>query len=239
MSLLRAEGLTRRFGGIVAVNAISFELREGQMLSVIGPNGAGKTTLFNLISGHDRPDAGTVRFDGAVTTAWSPERLARHGLARTFQHGRVFANLSVRDNVLLGAHARLRVARPGLPLIGAMRELAAAMLRPAAVRAEEAAVNRGGGGDPGAVRRPAAAADRSAGLFAVLCQPPPGRDRAGAGAAAAAAAAGRADGGDERDRDGGDAGDHRRAEGARADDPADRAQARAGDAAVGLGDHHG
>ena len=142
MTLLRAENLTRRFGGITAVNDIGFELREGQMLSIIGPNGAGKTTLFNLLSGHDRPNGGTVQFDGANVTGWTPERLARRGLARTFQHGRVFANLSVRDNVLLGAHARLHVARLGWPLLGALRELAAAMLRPAPVRAEEAALNR-------------------------------------------------------------------------------------------------
>ena len=142
MTLLRAQNLTRRFGGITAVNDIGFELREGQLLSVIGPNGAGKTTLFNLLTGHDRPDTGAVQFDGADVTGWSPERLARSGLARTFQHGRVFANLSVRDNVLMGAHSRLCVARPGLPVLGALRELAGAMLRPAAVRAEEAELHR-------------------------------------------------------------------------------------------------
>jgi branched-chain amino acid transport system ATP-binding protein len=140
--LLQAQGLVRRFGGLTAVNGIGFALREGELLSVIGPNGAGKTTLFNLLTGHDRPDAGTVRFAGEDVTGWRPERLAGRGLARTFQHGRVFANLSVRDNVLMGAHSRLRVARPGLPLLGALRELAGAMLRPAAVREEEAALQR-------------------------------------------------------------------------------------------------
>ena len=138
--LLHAEGLVRRFGGITAVNGISFAVREGELLSVIGPNGAGKTTLFNLLTGHDRPDAGVVRFAGQDVTFWPPERLAAFGLARTFQHGRVFANLSVRDNVLMGAHGRLRVARPGLPILGALRELAGAMLRPSAVREEEAAL---------------------------------------------------------------------------------------------------
>ncbi len=83
-----------------------------------------------------------MHFAGVDITNWPPERLAAHGMARTFQHGRVFANLSVRDNVLMGAHTRLAVARTGLPLFGALRELAAAMLRPAAVRAEEAALHR-------------------------------------------------------------------------------------------------
>ena len=139
-ALLQVEGMTRRFGGITAVRDIGFSLHEGEMLSIIGPNGAGKTTLFNLISGHDRPDAGRVRFGGTDVTGWAPERLAGEGLARTFQHGRVFANLSVRDNVAVGAHSRLRVTRRGLPLLGALRELAQAMLRPNAVRAEEAAL---------------------------------------------------------------------------------------------------
>ena len=77
---------------------------------------------------------------GTDVTGWAPERLAGQGLARTFQHGRVFANLSVRDNVAVGAHSRLRVTRRGPPLFGALRELAEAMLRPGAVRAEEAAL---------------------------------------------------------------------------------------------------
>ena len=138
--LLETQGLTRRFGGITAVDGIGFSLHEGEMLSIIGPNGAGKTTLFNLISGHDRPDAGSVRLAGVDVTGWPPERLAGQGMARTFQHGRVFANLSVRDNVAVGAHSRLRVTRRGLPLLGALRELVDAMVRPGAVRAEEAAL---------------------------------------------------------------------------------------------------
>ena len=140
--LLTVRNLRRAFGGVRAVKDATLDLREGELLSVIGPNGAGKTTLFNLISGHDRPDNGTVHFAGMDVTGWPPERLAARGLARTFQHGRVFANLTVRDNVLLGAHTRLRVARPGLPLLGAVRELLAALVRPAAVQAEEAVLNR-------------------------------------------------------------------------------------------------
>ena len=139
-ALLEVQNLSRRFGGITAVSDVSFALHEGEMLSIIGPNGAGKTTLFNLVSGHDRPDGGRVRLGGTDVTGWAPERLAGHGLARTFQHGRVFANLSVRDNVAVGAHSRLRVARRGPFLLGALRELAAAMLRPATVLDEEAAL---------------------------------------------------------------------------------------------------
>jgi len=139
--LLCLLGVTRRFGGITAVKSADLDLHEGEVLSVIGPNGAGKTTLFNLISGHDRPDGGTIRFAGADITGLSPERIAGRGIARTFQHGRVFANLSVRDNVLVGAHRRLHVARAGLPLLGPLRELLMALIRPPAVRAEERALH--------------------------------------------------------------------------------------------------
>ncbi len=136
--MLRVRGLTRRFGGLTAVNGAALEIAEGELVSVIGPNGAGKTTLFNLISGLDAPDAGTVTFEGRDITGLPPERLAGMGLARTFQHGRVFANLSVMDNVLVGAHTRLRAARPRVPGLGAAAELALALLRPARLRAEEA-----------------------------------------------------------------------------------------------------
>ncbi|MBN3743612.1 ATP-binding cassette domain-containing protein, partial [Burkholderia sp. Tr-20355] len=111
--LLDVQGLTRRFDGVTALDGASLTLADGELLSVIGPNGAGKSTLFNLIAGGDRPDAGRVTFDGRDITGTAPERLAALGIARTFQHGRVFGNLSVLDNVLIGAHARLRAARPG------------------------------------------------------------------------------------------------------------------------------
>lgn len=111
--LLDVQGLTRRFDGVTALDGASLSLADGELLSVIGPNGAGKSTLFNLIAGADRPDAGRVTFDGRDITGTAPERLATLGIARTFQHGRVFGNLSVLDNVLIGAHARLRAARPG------------------------------------------------------------------------------------------------------------------------------
>ncbi|MDB5828690.1 MAG: transporter ATP-binding protein [Variovorax sp.] len=140
-SLLEITGLTRRFGGLTAVDAVDLQVGAGELVSVIGPNGAGKTTLFNLVTGLDRPDGGTVQFEGQDVTGWSAEKLAGRGLARTFQHGRVFANLSVLDNVLVGAHTRLRAVRPrmgGVPGIAALAELALALVQPPHVTREEA-----------------------------------------------------------------------------------------------------
>ncbi|QDF40006.2 ABC transporter ATP-binding protein [Bradyrhizobium symbiodeficiens] len=136
-SMLSLRGLTRRFGGLTAVDAIDLDLAKGELVSIIGPNGAGKTTLFNLVTGLDRPDAGEVRFEGQDITGLSPERLAAGGIARTFQLGRVFGNLSVMDNVLIGAHTRLRAVKPAVPVIGPLLELGLALLRPASVKAEE------------------------------------------------------------------------------------------------------
>ncbi|MBR0786392.1 ABC transporter ATP-binding protein [Bradyrhizobium iriomotense] len=136
-AMLSLRGLTRRFGGLTAVDAIDLDLARGELISIIGPNGAGKTTLFNLVTGLDRPDAGTVRFEGQDITGLSPERLAAEGIARTFQLGRVFGNLSVMDNVLIGAHTRLRAVKPAVPVIGPLLELGLALLRPSSVKAEE------------------------------------------------------------------------------------------------------
>jgi branched-chain amino acid transport system ATP-binding protein len=135
--LLSLRGLTRRFGGLTAVDRIDLDLARGGLISIIGPNGAGKTTLFNLVTGLDRPDAGEVRFEGHDITGLSPERLAGSGVARTFQLGRVFGNLSVMDNVLIGAHARLRAVKPAVPVIGPLLELGLALVRPPSVKAEE------------------------------------------------------------------------------------------------------
>jgi branched-chain amino acid transport system ATP-binding protein len=140
MSLLEITGLTRRFGGLTAVDGVDLAVGEGELVSIIGPNGAGKTTLFNLVSGLDTPDGGAVRLAGRPIGGLAPERIAALGLARTFQHGRVFGNLSVRDNVLVGAHTRLRAARRGPPLLGAVAELGRALVQPAGVRAEERAL---------------------------------------------------------------------------------------------------
>ena len=136
--LLSLRGLTRRFGGLTAVDGIDLDLAKGELVSIIGPNGAGKTTLFNLVTGLDRPDAGEVCLDGKAVTGFSPEKLAGNGIARTFQLGRVFGNLSVMENVLIGAHTRLRAVKPTTPLIGPLLELGLALLRPASVKAEEA-----------------------------------------------------------------------------------------------------
>jgi len=136
-TLIDIAGLTRRFGGVTAVDALSLSVEEGELVSVIGPNGAGKTTLFNLVTGLDRPDAGTVTFASRDITGLSAELLAPLGFARTFQHGRVFGNLSVLDNVLVGAHTRLAAVRPALPVIGPVAELALALIRPGPVRQEE------------------------------------------------------------------------------------------------------
>ena len=136
-SMLSLRALTRRFGGLTAVDAIDLDLAKGELISIIGPNGAGKTTLFNLVTGLDRPDAGTVHFEGQDITGLSPERLAAEGIARTFQLGRVFGNLSVMDNVLIGAHTRLRAVKPAVPVIGPLLELGLALLRPSSVKAEE------------------------------------------------------------------------------------------------------
>jgi branched-chain amino acid transport system ATP-binding protein len=136
-SLLSLRGLTRRFGGLTAVDGINLDLGQGQLVSIIGPNGAGKTTLFNLVTGLDRPDEGEVRLDGKDITGLAPEKLAGIGIARTFQLGRVFGNLSVMDNVLIGAHARLCAVKPAVPLIGPLLELGLALLRAKSVKAEE------------------------------------------------------------------------------------------------------
>jgi branched-chain amino acid transport system ATP-binding protein len=140
MTLLEITGLTRAFGGLTAVNQVSLQVEAGELVSVIGPNGAGKTTLFNLITGLDRPDAGSIAFEGRPIGGLAPDAIAARGLARTFQNGRVFGNLSVRDNVLVGAHTRLRAVRPRVPLIGGVVELALALIRPGSVRAEERAI---------------------------------------------------------------------------------------------------
>ena len=107
-TILEVEHLTRRFGGLVAVNDISFDVKKGEVLSIVGPNGAGKTTLFNLITGIDRADAGSVMFDGQNVTGFAPQRLAKMGIGRTFQNIRLFKNLNALENVMIGRVSRTR-----------------------------------------------------------------------------------------------------------------------------------
>ena len=102
-AVVEVSGLRRHFGGIAAVDGIDLTLGEGEILAVLGPNGSGKTTLFNLISGFLRPDAGRVTFAGQNVAGWPAHRITRLGLARTFQQGAMFPNLSVRDNVTVPA----------------------------------------------------------------------------------------------------------------------------------------
>jgi branched-chain amino acid transport system ATP-binding protein len=104
MALLQVEGLTRRFGGLVAVNEVSLSVEPGEIRGLIGPNGAGKTTLFNLVSGTIPPSSGTVRFDGRDITGTPMHTLVRRGLVRTFQHAQLFPTFSVLKNVLVGLH---------------------------------------------------------------------------------------------------------------------------------------
>ncbi len=134
MALLEVEQISRYFEGVRAVDEVSLAVNEGEFLSIIGPNGAGKTTLFNLITGTDQPTQGAIRFDGRSLVGLRPDQFAGRGIARTFQHGRVFGNLSVLDNVLVGAHTRRKASRPrNLAL-----ELAGALVRSREARAEEA-----------------------------------------------------------------------------------------------------
>ncbi len=102
--MLEVAGLTRRFGGFVAVNAVSFSVRAGEIVGLIGPNGSGKTTTFNLIAGTLAPNAGSVRFEDSEIGGLPAHRVCRRGLARTFQIPRPFRKLSLRDNVALAAY---------------------------------------------------------------------------------------------------------------------------------------
>jgi branched-chain amino acid transport system ATP-binding protein len=106
MNLLEIRALSKRFGGLQAVSALSFSMAEGEVLGLIGPNGAGKTTAFNLVSGFLRPDSGDVRFRGRSLVGLKPHAICRLGLARTFQIVRPFPHLTVLDNVKVGALAR-------------------------------------------------------------------------------------------------------------------------------------
>jgi len=106
--MLRVERLTKRFGGLVAVNNVSFTVAKGSVMAIVGPNGAGKTTTFNLITGIDPPDAGDVWFAGARVTGLAPHRLAAIGMGRTFQNIRLFRHLNALENVMIGCTVRTR-----------------------------------------------------------------------------------------------------------------------------------
>ncbi|MFV9504885.1 MAG: ABC transporter ATP-binding protein [Oscillochloridaceae bacterium umkhey_bin13] len=109
MSLLVASNITKSFGGLTAVNDVTLTIEKGRIVSVIGPNGAGKTTFFNILTGIYKPDKGTITFDGESIAGSKPDVIAALGMRRTFQNIRLFGNMTVLENVLVGMHTHLRV----------------------------------------------------------------------------------------------------------------------------------
>jgi branched-chain amino acid transport system ATP-binding protein len=108
MALLEVQNARRSFGGLVAVNQVSFRVTAGQIKAVIGPNGAGKTTLFNIISGLLKPDSGQITFKDRLITGFKPYQVARAGISRTFQNPSLFLQMDVLENVMVGRHIRSR-----------------------------------------------------------------------------------------------------------------------------------
>jgi branched-chain amino acid transport system ATP-binding protein len=122
-ALLTVENVSKRFGGLLAVDEASFSVATGSITALIGPNGAGKTTLFSIISGFLSPEGGRIVYDGADITGEPPHRLARRGIARTFQIVQPFAGLTVRENIAVGAHLSRRNRGEALAAAGAIAEL--------------------------------------------------------------------------------------------------------------------
>ena len=129
-TLLIADGIAKRFGGVQALTEVGFTIRRGDIYGLIGPNGAGKTTLFNVLTGLYTADSGSFLLEGRSLAGLSPDRVAARGLARTFQNIRLFANLSALENVMIGRHVRTRAGIWG------------AILATRATRAEEADIER-------------------------------------------------------------------------------------------------
>jgi len=111
MALLSVRNVTRRFGGIVAIDDVSLDVEKGQIVGLIGPNGAGKTTLFNVVTRLYKPDSGELDFEGKSLLHTQPHRIVRRGIARTFQNVELFRSMTVLDNVLVGAHTRTKPFR--------------------------------------------------------------------------------------------------------------------------------
>ena len=129
-TLLAAEGVGKRFGGVQALADVSFTIRKGEIYGLIGPNGAGKTTLFNVLTGIYPADGGTFTFDGKPLADLKPHEVAQRGIARTFQNIRLFATLSALENVMVGRHVRTRAGVWG------------AIVRDGRTRAEEDAIEK-------------------------------------------------------------------------------------------------
>ena len=143
-AILFAEGITKKFGGLTAVNDVTFDVPARSIVSLIGPNGAGKTTFFNMLTGLIRPTGGRITFDGRNITRARPDVISARGVARTFQNIRLFGAMTATENVMIGHHSRMRagvfgaIARPPWVLreerqaVGRARELLAYVgLRPA------------------------------------------------------------------------------------------------------------
>ncbi|HYQ82075.1 MAG TPA: ABC transporter ATP-binding protein [Anaeromyxobacteraceae bacterium] len=128
--LLEVSRVSKRFGGVQAVREVSFRVERGTVKALIGPNGAGKTTLFNLLSGHQTPDAGEIRLRGQAIQGRPPHRIAALGLSRTFQSIKLFGHMTALENVMVGRHVRSRAG------------MLAGMLRLPATRREEREIER-------------------------------------------------------------------------------------------------
>jgi branched-chain amino acid transport system ATP-binding protein len=127
-AILTATGVSKIFGGLVAVNSVDFQIPRGGIVSIIGPNGAGKTTFFNMLTGLYKPNAGRIEFEGTNITAERPDIITKLGVARTFQNIRLFGTMSAIENVMVGQHARMRAGLFG------------SIIRPPWTRREEVAV---------------------------------------------------------------------------------------------------
>jgi branched-chain amino acid transport system ATP-binding protein len=123
MPLLEARGVTKRFGGLAALTQVDFALEEGTIGSIIGPNGAGKTTFFNVLTGVYKPEGGSVQFRGTSLLGLRPDQIAALGMCRTFQNIRLFANMTVVENILVGMHCRVSLSM--LDVLGRTRRFAA------------------------------------------------------------------------------------------------------------------
>src|SRR5947208_668726 len=127
-NILTADHVSKIFGGLVAVNDVSFAIRRRSIVSIIGPNGAGKTTFFNMLTGLYTPSVGVIEFDGRDITRARPDRITKAGIARTFQNIRLWATMTPVENVMVGQHTRTRTGLWG------------AVFRPPRVGAEERAI---------------------------------------------------------------------------------------------------
>ena len=211
-NLLIAENITKAFGGLIAVNDVSFSIPRGSIVSIIGPNGAGKTTFFNMLSGLYKPTRGRIIFEDEDITRRRPDQITERGIARTFQNIRLFGVMTAVENVMAGYHARMKA--------GLVRAIVNSPTTPARGVEDPPARAR-----DARVRRPQLAQLRRDREEPVVRRPAPRRDRPRADLGAEAAAARRADRRHEPERVG--AADRLHAapaRRARADDPADRAR---------------